>query len=276
MTSSLHLPATRRIAVLLDSTTSTAEDLLPWARLLDGGRRLPLTLLHVIDPARVGVPIEVARAIAGDYLALVASGLRRLPNAPEINIEVREGLVHEEWKESAEEHPGSLLVAGDIYEPGGSRSLRFSPLDGLLGNCTTPMVVVPSRSPVPRALQRLVVGTGGGELSEAVFEYVRRETAASVTVTEVEAVERGYLPDHQLVSVQPVISEERVSLRGKAGPLLLAVARQRDAQIIVVGAQQKGAIRTLLVGSTSQWLARNSDRPVVIVPQVWVAEATTA
>jgi len=266
-------PNLQRLVVLLDGATSTAEQLLPWAKLVAAERRIPLTLLHVVDPARVSEPVQVAKVIAHDYLELVASRLRTAADAPQTTLEVRQGLVQEEWQDYSEKNPGCMLLVSDVYDPGGTRTLRFSPLDGLLGSCSTPLFVVPARATLPAKIERVVVGTGGDELAEDIYEYVRDEAAPGVEIIEVEAVERGTVPDHQLLELKPVLTDARVSLRGKAGPLILATARVRKAQLIVVGAHRKGAIRTMLVGSTSQWLARNSDRPVLIVPEGWLSEA---
>jgi len=262
-----------RIVVLLDDTTSTAEQQLPWARLIAAGRDIPLTLFHVVEASRVGEPIEVAKAMARDYLELVATRLRAEPGSPAVDVVVEDGLVQEEWREYSAANPGSLLIAADFYEPGGTHSLRYKPLDGVLGACPTPLLVVPPRAEVPNAIERVVVGTGGDELADAVADYVHTQAAPGVDIIEVEAIERGHLPDHQLIELKPALTDDYISIRGKAGPVILAVARLRDAQLIVVGAHTKGAIRTLLVGSTSQWLARNSDRPVLIVPEQWVSEA---
>lgn len=47
---------------------------------------------------------------------------------------------------------------------------------------------------------------------------------------------------------------------------LVRVAREREAQAVVVGAHGRGAISELLLGSTSRELLRHAPCPVVVVP----------
>jgi nucleotide-binding universal stress UspA family protein len=46
---------------------------------------------------------------------------------------------------------------------------------------------------------------------------------------------------------------------------IVRVARERDAQAIVVGAHNQRAISEILLGSTSRDVIRHADRPVVVV-----------
>jgi len=55
-------------------------------------------------------------------------------------------------------------------------------------------------------------------------------------------------------------------LRGKPAATLLEYAEEVDADLIVAGQQGAGGITGTLVGSTTDRLARLTDRPLTIVP----------
>ena len=55
----------------------------------------------------------------------------------------------------------------------------------------------------------------------------------------------------------------------RTGPVVLTIlaeAEQRRAELIVVGSHGRGALHSLLVGSTTAGLIRQSAKPLVVVP----------
>jgi nucleotide-binding universal stress UspA family protein len=59
----------------------------------------------------------------------------------------------------------------------------------------------------------------------------------------------------------------RVVVRvGGAAPVLIDVAAEENAVLVVTGRRGLGGFKELLVGSTSHHLAHHLDRPLVIVP----------
>jgi len=53
---------------------------------------------------------------------------------------------------------------------------------------------------------------------------------------------------------------------------ILAEARDREAELIVLPAHAKGRLERLFVGSTTEKLARRTDRPVLIFPPTWLSD----
>lgn len=54
---------------------------------------------------------------------------------------------------------------------------------------------------------------------------------------------------------------------------ILAVAKEINANAIVVGTRGRGGVKSLLLGSVSHTVVQHADRPVVVVPSATVAQA---
>jgi len=138
-------------------------------------------------------------------------------------------------------------------------------------------------------LERIVVGVDGSDNSLAAVHWAAG--LALIAASEVVAVHAlGLLarltPDGERVGSQhhrSEIAEELASvwcapLRQAGRPwrpvlrdgspvvVLLAVADEEDADLVVVGSRGLGGFPELLLGSTSTQVAQHSRRPVTIVP----------
>jgi nucleotide-binding universal stress UspA family protein len=81
-------------------------------------------------------------------------------------------------------------------------------------------------------------------------EVARLRPALTDAVARAE--ERGIDADYDL-------------LEGEAAEEILRLARSRDVDLIVVGSRGLGAIRSAILGSVSQRVVHEADRPVVVV-----------
>ena len=107
----------------------------------------------------------------------------------------------------------------------------------------------------------LVVVCAVGLLAAAASHGMHREINEQL---ECEWAERARLPGVRM----------RTEVRdGNPVQVLLAVADDVDADLIVVGSRGFGGFPELLLGSTSTQLAQRSRRPVLIVP---MADSQTA
>ena len=98
----------------------------------------------------------------------------------------------------------------------------------------------------------------GAVLREGLAEMDRigvEESAKLAAEGAREAEEAG-------LQAQP-LSEQR---EGRAWRAILAIARERDAAVVVVGRRGAGAVERALMGSTSNAVAHRADRPVLVVP----------
>lgn len=177
------------------------------------------------------------------------------------------GLPEDELRSLAGDEPNAIVMCSGSSLGGGI----FADLLGggpVLRVLDSPFIVVPPQAITPEPIRRIVVGTDRSPLAAEVLRAAAGVTSAlGVEIIEVESLQPGSRPEQALFETAAELGENRVIIHGQPGPSLLAVARARDAQIIVVGSHNKGPLARLRLGSTSNWLAHNSDRPVLIVPQ---------
>jgi nucleotide-binding universal stress UspA family protein len=88
----------------------------------------------------------------------------------------------------------------------------------------------------------------------------------------------AYDADRAQAMSDPAVEESERELRDRGVPcrtmaleddprhLLLRVADDVDAQLVVVGARGRSKLAKLLLGSVASYVARHSDRPVLVVP----------
>jgi nucleotide-binding universal stress UspA family protein len=139
-------------------------------------------------------------------------------------------------------------------------------------------------------IRRIVVGTDGSENARRAVAWAAALAAAcGADVVAVHSLGLLFHPTAApLEPAQPHRDEIRSLLEGEwtaglrtAGVahrselrdgspvhVLLAVAAEVDADLLVVGSRGGGGFPGLLLGSTSSQLSQHADRPVVVVPPV--------
>lgn len=130
----------------------------------------------------------------------------------------------------------------------------------------------------------VVVGVDGSELNEAAVEYAAAEAAASerplslVTVIDVQGpVTAGQATDHYEATLSEI--RDRVLARydglsvrtavQKGHPVEKLLSRTGADDVLVVGKRGLGAVKRLLVGSTSVRCAGQAEVPLIVVPSAW-------
>jgi len=250
--------------VVVVADPGAAERELGWGAALAGALRVPVHLVHVMDPAQARDPLDYGLAVAHDLLAIAATDRRWAGRV--VTFEAIPGLLDEELPRVASSRPGAILLLA-TEESSQLGWLRVGDWGALLRRLTTPFVLLPPGVIPPRTISTAVVGLDGSDHAQRVSamaaEFATRLELAAVVV---EAIEPGTTHGPEFLATVAEISETHVRARGRAGQTIAAVARARDAGLIVVGSHGYGQMTRLLLGSTSEWLARNSDRPVLIVP----------
>jgi len=77
-------------------------------------------------------------------------------------------------------------------------------------------------------------------------------------------IARDYLP-----RLPPGLAFQKVFRIGKAADEILAFAAQEKADLIVLGRQGKGAVRSIFFGDVAARVARNATCPLLIVPMAF-------
>ncbi|MPZ99171.1 MAG: hypothetical protein GEU80_07505 [Dehalococcoidia bacterium] len=267
-------PAVIELLVALADPASSDREV-GWAAAMAAALRVPVHLVHVLDPALGRDPVERAIAMADDLLAIAATDERWW--GASVTHEVVSGLIDEELPALAAQRPGSMLVLA-TDDSGRLRRAMGGDWGALLRRLTTPFILLPPEVIAPRAISTAVVGLDGSDLSVRVGSIADQlATRLKLNVVRVEAIEPASTPGPEFLGAEflgaeflgaePEVGGTRVRVRGRAGQTIASVARARDAGPIVVGSHGKGQMTRLLLGSTSEWLARHADRPVLIVPR---------
>ena len=98
--------------------------------------------------------------------------------------------------------------------------------------------------------------------AEMLITYMMAETVPEIDARYADLLDgviRDIAPGHPGVEVTPLVRH------GHTAPVLLDVAREQDADLVVVGSRGRGGFTGLLLGSTSRRVAAKADRPVAIV-----------
>ena len=132
-------------------------------------------------------------------------------------------------------------------------------------------------------IERILVGVDGSEDSRRALEWAA-ELAAPLGA-EVVAVHALGLLEHleagaDLVSVfeerwcaplaeHPEVRARRVVEDGPPAMVLLRLADQEEADLVVVGSRGVGGFDELLLGSTSTQVTHHARVPVTVIPRSW-------
>jgi nucleotide-binding universal stress UspA family protein len=125
----------------------------------------------------------------------------------------------------------------------------------------------------------VLVASDGSEGSRAalrflsIFELVRDSRVLLLHVVQELGEDRpqqradaaAVLKDAANALAQVLHPVERVVVEGDPARQIVATARSRDVDLVVLGARGLGAIGRLLLGSVSETVLHHVDRPVMIV-----------
>ena len=268
------------------------------ARRIAERRGSSLTVLHVIpttvptaggfaaftNPALL-YPDVREHALSALRRSVERTGPARLP----AEVEVREGVPAEEILKRARDLPADLLVIGTHGRGGFEKWVLGSVTERVLRKARCPVLAVPARGALPRGpalFDPILWATDFSAPSTAALAHavsLARLDRARLLLLHVvshasEAGEPGSRPDlaaelqerarewlrscvpTQVRSQCPV--EEIVGV-GKAHREIVRIARERGAQLIVMGAQGADALDAMIFGSTAQRVMKMSPCPVL-------------
>jgi|GEM_PF-2541580 len=251
----------RLVAVL--SHPEEIANVYPWSLSLARQWGLPLTLLHVIDPVSSRELSENAEVMARDMLALLAHA--PAAEGVEVDTAVETGGPQTAIPAFAGQHPGSVFVMTGGDHGTFARTLLRRGSENVIHHLDAPLVFLPPKAGPARPIERAIAGIDGSEIAAHALE-VAREVLGATPIVQVQVLEPGMLPAEEYLSTTPTLAGDVIRMRGRAGIALLAAARARDAQLIAVGRRGHTGLFGQHLGGTAEWLSRNADRPVLIVP----------
>jgi len=237
---------------------------------------------------------------AGDREQLLADtkAFIAAESAPGIAIEavIREGNVAAEILEQANTMGADLLAIGTHGRSGFERLVLGSVAEKVLRKARCPVLTIPRRLPDavpagPVLFKQIVCAVDFSECSMHALKYalsLAQEADGRLTVVHVltpdlvaqvgigeEHVSVAELQRHHEAAAIKFLEEavpenakvyckpESMLLRGKPWRELLRVASERQAELIVMGVQGRGAADLLFFGSTTHHVVRQAECPVL-------------
>ena len=262
-----------------------------------------LTVLHVFQnrPAMDLPPMVLDDRERECLVRRLREVTAPLPRDIPLELRVREASdIHREILAQADSVRADLLVMGSHGRSGVDRLLLGSVTEKIIRRIRRPVMVVPARAPdvppdAPVHFARILCPVDFSHGSMRALEYainVAQEADARLTVLHVIEVPPE-LQTNQLSADLDVARlravAEAASLRrlrelipadadgycaiesavreGAAYREILKEALERATDLIVMGVQGRGAIDLLIFGSNTARVVRNSDCPVLIVPE---------
>ena len=104
------------------------------------------------------------------------------------------------------------------------------------------------------------------EPTYTAYGFTAMEFPAIHTFQEEAQVRAQAALDHRMKSVSGGGAVSSELLIGSAVSSILAAARDRGADLVVVGSHGHGAMAALFLGSVAEGLVRKNERPVLVVP----------
>lgn len=239
------------------------------------------------------LPEEDPQAGGEGLGAFVASAVGSFPT----RILTRGGPVVGEILSAADEMQADLIVIGTHGTSGFERLLLGSVTEKVLRKAKCPVLTVP-RAVKPESAETvtfktIVCGIDFSEASGRALEYaLSLAQEAGGRIVLVHALEwlpeplptvsrnfdvpeyRRQVEDDTRKDLEALVPEEArawcdpefVLVHGKAYRGLVQVAEARDADLIVLGTQGRGALDRALFGSTADHVVREATAPVLVVP----------
>jgi nucleotide-binding universal stress UspA family protein len=267
---------------------------LRWAAVLADALRLPLRVLwawqYPIDAVLTVGKIELPSPVRFDELVerqlsdLVAEVLG--DRAVDVVLEVRRGSAAAALLDTAKNGPATIVVGSRGL--GGFKGLLLGSVSRQLAeHAPCPITIVRHMAPVPPVrLETIVAGTDGSEDAARGLRYaadIASKAGAELVVAHATGPRQAAYPLGVPPQADLDVRWERVEewcdplramgvdyeiavVEGDTRMALLDLARDRAADLLVIGSRGHGPVGQLLLGSVATSLAQHSELPLTIVP----------
>ena len=237
------------------------------------------------------VPNEARAALEKDLRQMLVS---RRASDVKVEIVMREGNVVREILAQARDSRADLVVIGSHGRGGVQRLVLGSVAEKVLRQAPCPVLTIRrgvsrvrrNRPPFKTILCPTDLSKAGNKALVYAKRLARAADARLIVMNAVEwpfgsAVTSGPMAELQngleetarkaLVRLLPRPGADRpaaeaIVVHGKASAAILKVARARSADLIVMGLSGRGALDVALLGSTTHYVIRRGEWPVLTVP----------
>jgi nucleotide-binding universal stress UspA family protein len=280
--------------------SDTSHHALAHAAAMARRHQAQLTMLHVFPylPAMDLPPMPLEDVDRAGILARMREFAGIVPRDVPVDCLVREApLVYAEIAGQVEATHADMLVMGTHGRSGFQRVFLGSVTEKVMRTVQCPTLIVPPRAPdvapdAPVMFRQILCPTDFLASSLKAFEYaisVAEESDAQLTLLHVVEMlaavgEAPLIDDHYARLRGATIAEARrrlsdlipdearayctidaVVVEGRAYKQILCQAKERGADLLVMGVHGRGAIDLVLFGSTAHHVLRASTCPVLIV-----------
>lgn len=270
-----------------------------WASALASLRKMPLLVVHVIDTigdddlwtALFETPDEIEERVlrrgTEKVRDFVTETLEGAIEPDETRLLVSVGAVPEEIDRFATRFGADLVVSGTTGHGFIRNALFGSTARRLVHSTARPTAFIPPAAALPPA-KKIVVGIDFSPCSDAALRWTANHAAAwgskvvAVHGLGVSALSPDYEPSANFVPMVDAIIEEReaevrthldaVEIEGdiiidRASPAesILDAARDRRADLLVLGTHGRGALGRLMLGSVASRVLRHPPCATVVV-----------
>ena len=244
-----------------------------------------------IDPNQAGMLNDTRADLERDLRQMLVS---RRASDVKVEILMRTGNVVQEILGQARATRADLIVIGSHGRGGVQRLVLGSVAEKVLRQATCPVLTVRRGVSRPRRhrspFKTILCPTDLSEAGKTAVAYAKRlAREAGARLILMTAVEWPYgveMTSAPLAAVQDRLEADTrkalelllprpgtdrpvakaVVVRGKASAAIVTLARARSADLIVMGVSGRGALDVVLLGSTSHYVIRHGEWPVLTVP----------
>ncbi|MFQ5917231.1 MAG: universal stress protein [Candidatus Binatia bacterium] len=288
------------ILVPLDGS-QLSEGILPYARSFAKALKVPVELIHVIDPEIISDFIDpetsrFADAVQRDLKRNKADYIKALacsfPDSSTVNCFVEIGIPAEVILNRAASQSDALITMSTHGRSGLPRWLLGSVASKVLHASTNPMLLVRATAETKTSdeatLKTILVPLDGSPLSEQVLPHVtalaKKMTLDVILLRVYDPQAQGFRPYMDLISkivrdaAKTYLEEKVRQLQGeglkKASYLLLQgssageivdIARATPDSFVTMCTHGKSGIKRWVLGSVTDRVVRHSEDPVLVI-----------
>jgi nucleotide-binding universal stress UspA family protein len=230
-----------------------------------------------------GVELALAGALAFAKDACAAAAARaRAAGVDSVVEEVSSGDVSDTILRVARDEHADAVVLGKKWKVGLERLLLGSVAENVLRLGSAPTFVIPSprdgEPPLELGRRRLLVALDHSGPSDAAFAFALRYAEPETTIVLCMVAEGQDVTDRTRLDQradevrEAGFAAEVAVVTGAPAPQIVRMARERSADVIILGTHGRRGIEHVILGSVAQAVVRTASLPTIVVHEAVVSE----